>query len=52
MPWPGIQFDEKGQNFKAIPIMVQVKDMTYHTIWPFELASMEVVWPMPKWSER
>lgn len=52
LPWPGIQFDEKGQNFKAVPLMVQVKDMAFHTIWPFELASMEVVWPMPKWSER
>jgi len=52
MPWPGIQLDETGQNFKAIPIMVQVKDMAYHTVWPFELASMEVIWPMVKWSER
>jgi len=52
MPWPGIQFDEKGQNFKALPLILQVKDMAYHTIWPFELAQMEFVWPMPKWSDR
>jgi len=24
MPWSGIQFDEKGQNFKAIPLVLQV----------------------------
>ncbi len=52
MPWPGIQFDEKGQNFKASPLMVQVKDEAFHTVWPFDIATMEVVWPMPKWSER
>jgi len=52
MPWPGIQFDKTGQNFKGIPVIVQVKDMAYHTVWPFNIASMEVIWPMPKWSER
>jgi len=52
MPWPGIKLDEKGQNQLVVPLMVQVKDQEFHTVWPFEMSSMEIVWPMTKWSER
>lgn len=52
MPWPGVQFNEKGQNFKATPLLLQAKDMALNVIWPFNFASMEVVWPRPKWSDR
>jgi branched-chain amino acid transport system substrate-binding protein len=52
MPWGGIQFDESGQNKKGAGIIVQVQDGKYVTVWPFALASKDVVWPMPAWDKR
>jgi branched-chain amino acid transport system substrate-binding protein len=52
MPWDGIQFDETGQNKLGAGIMVQVQGGKYVTVWPFKLASHDVVWPMPPWSKR
>ncbi len=52
MPWEGIEFDEKGQNKFGAGIIVQVLDGKYATVWPFKLASKDVVWPMPDWSKR
>lgn len=52
MPWQGIQFDASGQNTLGSGIIVQVQDGKYATVWPFELASNEVIWPMPAWDKR
>lgn len=53
MPWKGIKFDaETHQNVLGAGIIVQVQDGKYYTVWPFDLASKEIVWPIPKWSER
>jgi branched-chain amino acid transport system substrate-binding protein len=52
MPWDGIQFDETGQNKLGAGIIVQVQDGKYVTVWPFKLASKDIVWPMPAWSKR
>jgi branched-chain amino acid transport system substrate-binding protein len=52
MPWEGIRFDETGQNKLGAGIIVQVQEGKYVTVWPFELASKEIVWPMPAWSKR
>jgi branched-chain amino acid transport system substrate-binding protein len=52
MPWDGIEFDEKGQNKLGAGIIVQVQDGKYATVWPFKLASKDVIWPMPDWSKR
>ena len=52
MPWKGVKFDETGQNTLGAGILVQIKDGKYNTIWPFDLASHEVVWPMPGWDAR
>ena len=52
MPWGGIQFDENGQNTKGAGIIVQVQEGKYVTVWPFELASRDVVWPLPAWDKR
>jgi branched-chain amino acid transport system substrate-binding protein len=52
MPWDGIHFDATGQNEKGAGIIVQVQDGKYVTVWPFSLASKEVIWPMPDWSKR
>lgn len=52
MPWKGVKFDEHGQNIYGAGILLQIIDGKYHTVWPFELATREVVWPMPKWNQR
>ncbi|MCZ7682879.1 MAG: ABC transporter substrate-binding protein [Sandaracinaceae bacterium] len=46
MPWGGVRFDETGQNELARGIIVQIQDREYRTVWPSELATSEVVWPM------
>ncbi|MEJ6022590.1 ABC transporter substrate-binding protein [Ramlibacter sp. PS4R-6] len=52
MPWDGVKFDNAGQNTLGRGILVQVVDGKYNTVWPFNMASREVVWPMPKWDQR
>lgn len=52
MPWDGIRFDAAGQNELGAGIIVQVQGGKYVTVWPFKLASHDVVWPMPPWSKR
>ena len=52
MPWKGVKFDAAGQNTLGQGILVQVVDGKYNTVWPFAMASREVVWPMPKWDQR
>jgi branched-chain amino acid transport system substrate-binding protein len=52
MPWDGIHFDATGQNEKGAGIIVQVQGGKYVTVWPFRLASKDIVWPMPDWSKR
>ncbi len=53
MPWKGIKFDpETHQNILGSGIIVQIQDGEYKTVWPFDLASADIVWPFPKWSER
>jgi branched-chain amino acid transport system substrate-binding protein len=47
MPWANIRFDETGQNTGATPVLIQVQDGVYRSVWPFETASRPVVWPIP-----
>ncbi len=51
MSWPGVKFDEKGQNTYAQGINMQVIGGQYYTAWPFNAASKPVVWPRPKWAD-
>ena len=44
MPWAGVKFDETGQNTMCNPVIQQVFDGTYKTVWPFDLAAKDVVW--------
>lgn len=52
MPWRGIKFDDTGQNTLGAGIIVQVQEGKYTTVWPFDLAAKQIVWPMPKWNQR
>jgi branched-chain amino acid transport system substrate-binding protein len=48
MPWKGIKFDSTGQNIAATPVIQQIRGGTYHTIYPFDVASENAVWNMGK----
>lgn len=52
MPWNGVKFDSTGQNTLGRGILVQVMDGKYSTVWPFNMAARDVVWPMPGWDKR
>jgi branched-chain amino acid transport system substrate-binding protein len=49
MPWPGIKFDEKGQNVMSRGIIVQTQAHTPRLVWPFEGAAADLIWPRPAW---
>jgi branched-chain amino acid transport system substrate-binding protein len=44
VPWAGVKFDDTGQNVRATPVIQQVKGGTYHTVFPFEIATEPPVW--------
>ncbi len=53
MPWNGVRFDpDTGQNILGSGIIVQVQGGEYKTVWPRNLSSAPLIWPMPSWSER
>ncbi len=53
MPWQGVAFDPKThQNTEGRGIIVQLISGEWYTVWPFDLASRDVVWPMPAWGKR
>src|SRR5687767_3807733 len=52
MPWTGVRFDEQGQNTGVRAILQQVQNGQYATIYPFELAAKDVVYPLPAWKDR
>ena len=52
MPWSGVRFDDKGQNSGVRAILQQVQKGAYATIYPFELAVADAVYPMTPWKDR
>jgi len=52
MPWSGVKFDEKGQNTGVRAILQQAQKGKYATIYPFELAAADVVYPLTPWKDR
>ena len=49
MPWDGIRFGPDGQNFLATPIMTQWYQGKMVTVWPFELAKIDFIYPLASW---
>ncbi|NOR78804.1 MAG: hypothetical protein GQ523_10425 [Methanophagales archaeon] len=48
MPWDGVTFDrETHQNTLGKGIICQIIDQEYYTVWPWNLATKELIWPMP-----
>jgi len=53
MPWKGVRFDPNtGQNELGTPLITQWRGGQLKVVWPFELASADVLYPLPKWSDR
>jgi branched-chain amino acid transport system substrate-binding protein len=46
------KFNEKGDNIYGTQIYLQILNGTQHTVWPFNVASTNAVFPTPPWSER
>ncbi len=52
-PWKGIKFDPQShQNIYAQGTLVQILNQEYVTVWPFDAAAKQVVWPFPAWKGR
>ena len=52
VPWRGIKFGPNGHNLLSRGILQQVQNGKYCTIYPFEVASCDVLYPMPTWKEK
>lgn len=46
MPWERVTFDSTGQNVTISPVMMQFGDGEYRTVWPTDLATRALKWPM------
>jgi branched-chain amino acid transport system substrate-binding protein len=52
MTWDNVRFDETGQNTGVKGIILQMQGGTYHTVYPFEAATRDVLYPIPAWKDR
>ncbi len=52
MAWEGVKFDDKGQNTGVKGIILQLQGGKYHTVYPFDVATKDVVYPIPAWKDR
>ena len=52
IPWPGIKFDEYGQNIEANGFIVQMRDQKYQTVYPGDYAAIEPKLPMTGWGKQ
>lgn len=52
VPYRGVKFGKDGQNTRTRGILMQVQNGKYCTVYPFELAACELVYPMPSWAEK
>lgn len=48
----GIKFDANGDNTRALSVVMQLREEQQRIVYPPQLATAKVVWPMPKFSER
>ncbi len=48
MPWAGVKFDATGQNIEATPVIQEVVNGTYATVFPAAVAVREPTWNVGK----
>ncbi len=44
MPWRGVSFDSTGQNVDCMPVVQQVVNGAYRTVYPFDVAGRPPTW--------
>jgi branched-chain amino acid transport system substrate-binding protein len=52
MAWDHVRFDETGQNTGVKGVILQLQGGKYHTIYPFEVSTRDVLYPIPAWKDR
>jgi branched-chain amino acid transport system substrate-binding protein len=52
MAWRGIRFDSMGQNALAGGVVEQIGAGQYHLVYPADVATTDLVWPMPALQTR
>ena len=52
MPWKGIRFDAQGQNSLAGGVIEQLAGGEYHVVYPVDVASTRVAWPLAPLDRR
>ena len=52
MTWEGIKFDQTGQNTGVKGNILQMQGGKYHTVYPFDAATRDVIYPIPPWKDR
>lgn len=52
MAWRGIRFDSTGQNALAGGVVEQISGGQYHVVYPNDVATAGLVWPMPALQTR
>ena len=52
MAWDAIRFDQAGQNTGVKGIILQMQGGKYHTVYPFDAATKDVLYPIPQWKDR
>jgi branched-chain amino acid transport system substrate-binding protein len=52
MPWQNIRFSAQGQNEGVSTVLIQVQGGQYWSIYPFDVAAREVMFPFKPWSAR
>ncbi|HUC18735.1 MAG TPA: ABC transporter substrate-binding protein [Acetobacteraceae bacterium] len=48
MPWEGTKFDSIGQNIEGTPVILQYQRGTWHTVFPFDVATAPAIWNVGK----
>lgn len=48
MPWRGVKFDATGQNVEATPVIQQIVDGSFATVYPPDVAAREATWNVGK----
>jgi branched-chain amino acid transport system substrate-binding protein len=52
MTWDHVRFDDKGQNTGVRGIILQLQGGRFHTVYPFDVATRDVLYPIPAWKDR
>ena len=52
VPYKGIKFGTDGQNEAVRGVLMQVQNGKYCTVYPYELAACDLVYPMPTWDKK